>query len=154
MILEKIVEFSPAYDKRHPEPSKNYGIGGVQIRFVLKGKEGAVQLLLGTSWYLPHVAEWLREKGSRFEKLYEPPKGWDLGYHSPKPIYEDQSLAVDSCPYLNGKPCYYDGSGLAADPIRDRLISEGSEAVWEELTDYYNGRFGTSYNTHERRTPE
>jgi len=55
MSLTREIKFSPAYDKRDPDPSKNYGIHGVTITFLLKGEKGAVQFVLYTNWHLPHV---------------------------------------------------------------------------------------------------
>ena len=133
--MEKIVSFSPAYNK-----GKEYGIGAVQIRFVLKGELGAVQFLIGTDWYLP--ADQKSVAALPHSSWHETqPRGWDLGYHSPKPMYEEDKT-MGPCEYLDGRPCYYDGSGLAAEPIRDRLLAEGDVAVWEELTRYYVRVFG------------
>jgi hypothetical protein len=53
--FERIVQFLPAFDKRHPDPSKNYGIHGVELRMVLKGPKGAVQFVLFTNWQLLHI---------------------------------------------------------------------------------------------------
>jgi hypothetical protein len=53
--LERIIEFTPAFDKRDPNPKKNYGVHGVELRFVVKGEAGAVQFLIFTNWHLPHV---------------------------------------------------------------------------------------------------
>lgn len=53
--FQEIVQFSPAYDRRSPDPKKNYGIHGVELGMVLKGPKGAVQFLLFTNWQLPHV---------------------------------------------------------------------------------------------------
>ena len=144
---ERIVEFIPAYDKRHTDPAKNYGIGGVKIRFLLKGPEGAVQFLMGTGWYLPHVAKELRERNRDPDgiRIFFEPKGWDVGYHSPTPRYEGQERMGEpgECPLVPpGSPCYYDGSGLAAEPVLDRLIHFGHEAVWLALETRYDELFG------------
>ena len=37
--------------------------------------------------------------------------------------------------------CYYDGSGLNADKLRDIMLEKGSDAVWKELEDYYHETF-------------
>ena len=105
--FKQIVHFSPAFDKRHANPNKDYGIGSVQIRFVLQGKRGAVQLLLGTDWYLPESIKEYEEKGNR---NLPPPinlrddkdflKGWDLGYHSPKPMFKGHELMEGKCEYV------------------------------------------------------
>jgi hypothetical protein len=95
--LQEITEFFPAYDKRDPNPKKNYGIQGVSMRMLVKGPEGAVQFLLYTNWHLPHVAEEMRKRTamrlltSSSLRLFEPLPA-DLGYHSLKPMYEGQKV--------------------------------------------------------------
>jgi hypothetical protein len=142
--VERIVTFEPAYDKRDPNPSKNYGIHGVNLRFVLKSDKGAVQFVIYTNWMLPHVTqELLRKANSKLSiEMNFLPMPADRGYHSPIPRYEGQNIVSESCEYLNGKPCYYDGSGLAAEDIYKRLVAEGDSAVWEELEAYYEQTFG------------
>lgn len=105
-----------------------------------------------------------------FRCFFEPMPA-DLGYHSPKPMYEGQlpmgaekfdfdhketlkGAAGDiqiptrvltgtftPCQYLDGKPCYYDGSGLNAERIYEVLVAEGSAGVWRELRAYYDETF-------------
>lgn len=141
-MMKRIVEMTPAYDKRNIDPSKSYGIHGVELRMVLKGNKGAVQFVLYTNWQLPHVTKEQDQKilNRRLDlidlKVTYHPLPADLGYHSLKPHYEDQKPMAD-CPYLNGKPCYYDGSGLAAEHVYEILLKEGSEGVWKYLEDYY-----------------
>ncbi len=60
--MERIVEITPAYDKRHSDPCRNYGIHGADLRMILKGDLGAVQFVLFTNWHLPHVTEELLQK--------------------------------------------------------------------------------------------
>lgn len=141
---ERIIKFAPAYDKRDPDPSKDYGIHGVTLTFVLKGAEGAVDFVLYTNWMLPHVQE---EQDGRmspgFVHLMCHPIPADLGYHSPRPIREWQDGGAPSqaeCNWL-GAPCWYDGSTLNAEPVYRRLLEEGDEGVWAELEDYYAQTF-------------
>ena len=142
--LTRSITFEPAYDRRDPNPSKNYGIHGVVIRFVLKGDKGAVQFVLSTNWQLPHVTE--ERKGHAYDSIdgdphwMERPMPADLGYHSPVPRYAGQTCLSETCPVLNG-PCYYDGSTLNAEPVFARLLSEGDAGVWEALADYYHAVF-------------
>lgn len=167
MSLKRILEFTPAFDRRDPDPSKCYGIHGVQMRFVVKGPLGAVQFLLYTNWQLPHVRQECEKRGCGSYCLNKPMAA-DLGYHSPAPRYEGQEpigstkvkwvdgkigergLKVPEseptgtftpCPYLDGKPCYYDGSGLNAERIFDVLTAEGDVGVWRELEAYYHETF-------------
>lgn len=143
--MEKLIEFYPAFDKRNPDPSKNYGIHGVDLKMVLKGSKGAVQFVLYTNWHLPHVQRELNRKAIKQDEVYIEtilnPMPADLGYHSPKPMYEGHSICTESCEYLDGKPCYYDGSGLNAERIYEVLLKEGSDGVWRELEEYYKELF-------------
>ncbi|MDP2672074.1 MAG: hypothetical protein Q8O68_01010 [Candidatus Daviesbacteria bacterium] len=120
--MERIVKFSEAYDKRNVDPSKNYGVGGVNCWMILKGGKGAVQFAFSTGIYLPHVlAEWNKKD------YYPPLYGIDVGYHSPEPIYEGQP-EMGGCDLL--PKCYYDGSSLLAEEWFRIFTEQGGEAVW------------------------
>ena len=172
----QIVEFSPAFDRRSPNPREDYGIHGAELRMVLKGPEGAVHFVLYTNWMLPHVRRETHERILRHPDLiglhcaYDPLPA-DLGYHSPKPMFEGhepmgasrldfdnkETLELESgCSIEIPKtvqtgsftkcpyvdgPCYYDGSGLQAERIFEVLVSEGSDGVWRELRAYYDETF-------------
>jgi hypothetical protein len=134
-MLTREIEFSPAYDKRNVD-GKNYGIHGVDIKFLIRNDKGVIQFVIYTDWHLPHVIEELKFG------IYRPHTfGADLGYHSPKPLYEGQTMLTDNCHYLNG-PCYYDGSGLQAEEMYQQLIAEGSKSVWKSLEEIHKERFG------------
>lgn len=138
--FEKIVTVSPAYSKRDPDPKKDYGIGACRIVFVLKGPNGAVQFMIGTDWYLPQTQrenrEWQHKFDSDFDKIK--PEGWDVGYHSPRPLYEGQSK-MDRCDILPDG-CYYDGSGLMADEWIPEFLAGGTEWLWPRLERFYRER--------------
>jgi hypothetical protein len=129
-MFEKVIECDPAYDKRDDDSKKNYGVGALMLRFILKSDKGAVQFVLNTGWYLPHV------------QLTGEPMPWDLGYHSPVPMYDNQPIVTDECPYLDGKPCYYDGSSLNAEQVFEVMLREGIDSVWAFLEEYHHQRFG------------
>lgn len=135
--MERTIRFYPAYDKRDADPKKNFGVHGVDMRWLLKGELGAVQFVVYTNWYLSLIGDLMFSS----DKI-SPPMPADRGYHSPVPLYDDQSIVSESCEYLDGKPCYYDGSGLAAEDLFNTLIKEGDEAVWKELEEYYTHTFG------------
>jgi hypothetical protein len=93
----------------------------------------------------------------------------DLGYHSRVPMYEGQEpmgstnykFDIDEskeglerfqstqtatgtftpCQYLDGAPCYYDGSGLHAEKVLQMLVEEGGEAVWAYMEACYHEQF-------------
>lgn len=41
ILLERIILTKPPFNKQHPDPSKNYGVGAMLIWFVLKGEKGS-----------------------------------------------------------------------------------------------------------------
>lgn len=157
--MERITEISSAYDGRpasaggkhewrtpgmKPDDgtgATNYGIGGCTIRFILKGPLGAVQFVIYTDWYPPHV----QQAVSATSVIR--PMGGDVGYHSPRHMYEGQGALCGpgECPYVpDGAECFYDGSSLRADEwVRDILLRGGSDAVWKALEDEYADRFGS-----------
>lgn len=140
MTFERITEIIGAYDRRDPNPHKNCGIHGMDMRFILRGSKGAVQFVFYSAQHLRHVAdELLRSADPRFNPFHG--IGVDIGYHSPKPMYPGQTGRED-CPYLNGATCYYDGSSLRASEFEDAFIAGGSEAVWPMLEAEYKETFG------------
>lgn len=153
--LERIVNIMQAYDGRpqcaeaYPEwrtpemkPGANYGIVDCQLRMILKGPLGAVQFVVSTGWYPPHV---YYDEQLRWGVVTTRPLGVDVGYHSPVPRYEGQEAMAGpgECPYVpEGKPCYYDGSGLLADEwVHDILLRKGSDGIWEALEAEYRRLF-------------
>ncbi|KKN44324.1 hypothetical protein LCGC14_0694260 [marine sediment metagenome] len=101
MKFEKIVRVESAYDKRSKDPSKNYGIGSMRMRFILKGDKGCVQVLINFPIFLPETVEEYKRIGNMnntdpcdLRDEDGKPKGlecWDVGYHSPKPMFEGQT---------------------------------------------------------------
>jgi hypothetical protein len=140
-MFERLVEMTGAFDKRHSNPAKNCGIHGMSLRFVLKGAKGAVQFVVYTPMHLPHVADELWHNKNRKYNPFKP-MGIDIGYHSLVPQYEGQTVQQNNCEYCNGKPCYYDGSGLSAEAFMPQFLAEGSEAVWTMLAKRYDSMFG------------
>lgn len=126
-ITQKIIQFKPAFDKRDPDPSKNYGIHCMDIYMVLKGEKGAISFCIYTGWYLPQN----QENSAR-------PRGACICYHSPKAKYEDQQISQEECEYLDNKPCYCDCSYIAADELFEQFVAQGEEVVWSELQDRYD----------------
>jgi hypothetical protein len=133
----RTVRFEPAWDRRNSIPRKNYGVHGVEITFYLRGPEGVIQFKLYSGWHLPHVLEEWKSKGVPLPC----PMAVDLGYHSPAPMYEGHTLITEKCEILDGKPCYYDGSSLAAEKIFNILLTEGDEAVWQAMEESYRQTF-------------
>lgn len=140
--LERVVKFHPAYDRRSPDPQKNYGIHGVELRMVLKGLEGAVVFALYTNWMLPPVTRELDGQSGPVDRPHVlcRPQPADLGYHSLVQRHDGQK-PTDNCEYLGGRPCYYDGSGMRAYDVYRRLLERGDEGVWQALECEYKRLF-------------
>lgn len=147
--MEKIIQITPAFDKRHRDPKQDYGIHGVDFRFILKGKYGATQFVIFSNWHLPHVRQAqdthiLRKcKAGLIDQIdldiYFHPMPADKGYHSLVPQYDgQQKYPCDLFP----QGCYYDGSGLNAQSLFDSMLQEGDKAIWRILEEYYNELFG------------
>jgi hypothetical protein len=137
----KEIRIKAAFDKRHHDQKKNYGIHGMELCFYLIGSKGAAQFIYYTPMHLKHVQQelWIRNT----DKSYNPFKGMaaDIGYHSPHPMYEGQSPMAGKCDLI-GCQCYYDGSTLQASEFEDEFLAGGSEAVWKMLTERYHDWFG------------
>lgn len=145
---ERHLDFTAAYDKRNPDPSRNYGIHGVELRAIVKGDEGAVQFVLYTGWLLPETVgvsgddrgygmeatSYRRALAAHNTDLQPMPA--DLGYHSKRPMYEGHEPMEGECEWAGG-PCYYDGSGLNAWQPFVALLRGGSDGLWKFLEDYY-----------------
>ncbi len=142
--MNQIVKFMPAFDKRDPDPRKDYGIGAVECWMTLVGDKGAVTFSFSTGMHLPETQkEWLNPL---YHKNYPQFKdhlsymGYQVGYHSPHSMYEDQKISKENCDFI-GTPCYWDCSYTAADKFIDALVREGSDKVWEMLEEYYKDHF-------------
>ena len=146
---ERIIEWSPAWDKSDDDPKKNYGIHGMDLKFLLKGDKGVIQFVIYTNWQLPHVRKEWNEKVNAH--LLQPIPA-DVGYHSPVPMYEGQEPIQEECEYLDGKTCYYDGSGLYAQKVFDIFVTDGEEAMWKTLEEEYRQRFEKGDESEQGRT--
>lgn len=141
--FKREIRFTPAWHRVHEDTRKDYGVHGVEIHFYLTGDRGTVQFKMNTDWMLPETHDWWRQTGRlpkadryiRDRPMF--PMAADLGYHSPTPHYDDQfKTPAGECEFIDGD-CYYDGSGLNAEPVLARLIAEGHDGVWAALEDYY-----------------
>lgn len=144
MLEYKEIVFRPAYDKRHEDPRKNYGIHGAEIQFAL-GESGGqfVYFVMMTKWMLPHVR---REMDVRLLArgmtqldldMHYHPDTVRLGYHSPRPIYEGQEMQREECELLDGKPCYCGEHYSSIEGYLKILVAGGLDALWEQMEAYY-----------------
>jgi hypothetical protein len=136
------IKFKCRWDKEGCKPGAggSHGIHGLDITFYATGDKGVVQFALSTGWKPVAV-----DKNNRFglvpgmdkETAHLHPLPTDLGYHSPKPMYEGHDALTDKCDVLGGKKCYYDGSGLNANDAYYTLINGGDKELWKFLDQYY-----------------
>lgn len=152
--MERIVNFYPAWDKRNLDSQKDYGIHCVEIYFVLKGIEGAVSFTILSGWFLSNTTDKLLRSTEHkseshfgvgdFFMCHFQGRGVDVSYHSLRPLKEwhkSEEPSTKKCEWLEGKPCWCDGSSLNAKRIFNILVERGSNAVWQELENYYNETF-------------
>ena len=156
--LERRVYFQPGYHKVHEDPKKNYGVHGMSVMMLLIGPKGAIHFSFGTGMMLKETYEWWEKRGLHHEP-YKMHMGYDVGYHSPKPMYEGQELRwptkmrktgesvtdvefdkvgkeAPNCEWL-GVPCYCDGSAMRAEEWEDAIIRGGDDKIWEMLEEEY-----------------
>lgn len=111
------------------------------MAWYLIGPNGAIQFKTMLGWMLPEIQAELNSGGAG--DIMGKPFPYDLGYHSPVPVYEGQMTTPGECPILNGI-CYYGGSSLRADDVFNTLVRGGSEALWTYLDGEYEARFGVT----------
>lgn len=142
--LRRVVRIAPAWNKRHTDPSKDYGVGAVTIYMALVGPKGAMSTRFSTGMYLPEVRRDWRDRAEGLS--YDPtaPMGLGVDYHSTESRFEGQR--ENACDLLPGGRCYSDGSALAGDAMLDVLLRQGEDGVWRELEDRYRSRFGGDNN--------
>lgn len=147
--MERITIFKGAYDKRDPDPKKNYGIHGMHCFMVLKGDKGATHFIWNTGILLDRtMVEYIKEGRAKYEMsgfgdhyhYLNQPMAYDVGYHSLVPQYEGQT-SRENCEWLDGRPCYGDGSALRAEEWFKIFVEKGSEEIWKMLEDEYNEMF-------------
>lgn len=142
--FKKITHVRLPFDQRNSDPKQNYGIHGLDVWFILQGPLGAVQYGVTFPVYLPHIDI---EYPAKFPDWNEGKRirGFDVGYHAPKPMYEGQ--AAMECQLLEGGQCYYDGSSLRAGGWTTEIFSVRGEPpeklLWTKLEEEYQNRFET-----------
>jgi hypothetical protein len=63
----------------------------------------------------------------------------DLGYHSIRPMFGGDK--IQDCCFLEGKPCYYDGSSLPAIDLWNKFVELGFEETFSEMERLYKTQF-------------
>lgn len=105
----------------------------IDIKFFLKGEKGIIQFCITTNW--THRMIEFDEKIKSY--------AYDIGYHSPVPLYEGQK-PMEKCSFY--KTCYYDGSSMYARKLFGKLINYGDEYIWNKMEEFYDTHFNKKEN--------
>lgn len=134
--FDRVIGFRPAWDKRDPDPKKNYGIHCVDALFLVVRNHTAVEFQLMTGWWPP-------KNGRRADPIGPLPS--IVSYHAPQPWadYLTEPTATD-CRWTGGV-CYCDGSALDALSVFDVLVMDGLDAMWRQLEQRWVEQFGGRY---------
>ena len=101
----------------------NKGLGeNMRILFILRKERGVAVLTTTLSF---NGDEYSRE----FDAL-------TLDYHS-KTERPTLTSSTEKCEYLEGNPCWHDGSGLAANEAWDAMERSGESGLWSELEEFH-----------------
>lgn len=123
----------------------------MNLRFNLIGPKGAVQWMANmTNWTPGNVIHGTVQADQPVSLVPVTAMGrigdgmaTDMGYHSPRPLWDGQEeYGRMDCHLLPGGECYYDGSGLNAEPVLEAFLAHGPHAVWAALARYYTETFG------------
>lgn len=133
------IKFDPAFDKRDPNPSKDYGVHGLHIWFYLRHlpTKTGLTFSISTNWQLPHVQAEQDAKpfNPRFPYLFYKPQAFGVDFHGQTPMYEGQT-PMEKCDITGGK-CYCDGSAILGEEFLQILISQGDEALWKRMEEQH-----------------
>lgn len=129
--LETAVTIRSAFSARDPDPSKDFGIGGVVFRFYVRGPRGAVDWDLHTDWYLPTTRELHRQSGH----YGSGPHAGAVTLHQAFKSLDFQEPQMEC--HTGVKPCYGDVSYLAGDDVYERMVENGHEGIWSALGEWY-----------------
>jgi len=158
--VNRKIMFMPAFDKINPDPSKNYGIGCLELRFILEGEKGVIEFQLLTNWYQEHVMKrrfeflkkdvWSGKKDFLIRGFLEP-FPVDICIWSLSKRHEDCLFFEEGVSYVfDGKPCYYDyiyrdnNDDVAHDVAYRKLVDDGEESLWKYLEEQYVEAFGNA----------
>jgi hypothetical protein len=139
--FERAIVFEPGFGmdpaERSKPASQQYGRHSMQMRWLLRGPRGVAQFLMSTGW-TPEPAPADPRWPTALDWMTTSPSAGDLGYHARVPQYEGaEQYGEQPCLYLAAS-CWYDGSGLAADPVLADFFDRGEVAVWEALREVHD----------------
>jgi hypothetical protein len=139
---ERRVDATAAYDKRHPQPSKDYGIHGVEFRFCLIGDAAAVSFGISTGWHLPSVVGVNEDSRPAYTQALAQfnrgigsyPLPMSMHFHVATPIHDYLAEhEPNECDLLPGGKCYGDVTFTGSDRPFFALLRGGLDGMWKEL---------------------
>lgn len=134
--LERAVQFVPGRDGPSVEDGHYYAVTDLQIRWLLRGPRGVAQFVLGTDW-LPTTAAAAYARTGRIPATLWAATPQDLGSHTETPQGPWDRLLMPACPYLDSRPCFYEGSTVDAEAVYAAFTTEGEPAIWRALMAKY-----------------
>lgn len=139
--MKHVVTFQPAYDKRHPDPRKNYGVHGVHIYFAVIDEERGegLSFSVATNWHVPAVQ---RETDAlpfnhQFPYLFHKPLAFAVQIHQKVRQHEYQHENQDCS--ITGGACYITDSATLGKSFLQTLIEGGDEALFARMEQQYRG---------------
>lgn len=127
---EERVIVAPGFVAIDDNPSKNFGIAGCRLIFAKRKGDVIFDITFLTD--LMPTQETQRTSGELRTRLHMmQPLCQGLYMHSLKPI--EDAYENDGCNLTGGKCWGQLGSALYGDVIQQRLLNEGSVAMWDEL---------------------
>lgn len=124
---ERRIITKAAFEQRHDDPNRDYGIGGVSITFALIGKGRAVDWDLMTDCFLPHTEKRLKKE----TRSWLGPTAGGVGFHYGKSQYDGMAQS-DECNLIGG-PCFYDTGFLIGDEVYRAFACGGIDGVFGKL---------------------
>ena len=148
--FETTVHFRPAWEKRHDDPAKDYGVGSVRIRFTLTAPNGALSWRLSSGWYLPNVRERFRREAphkrydhdpSRFMPCALEGEGLELTVHFPAPPNGLEGNGPNECDLLPSGKCWTDVGFSIGETLFEALVAGGEDGLWKEMARIHREQF-------------
>ena len=134
MSGQRRIRWIPAWDKRDPDPRKNYGVSGVNLFFEWIEPDWAISLVVKTPWVLAETEKWWDTLPPR------PPKAVpDAEVHRRNGTGEFVVKAGD-CPIFPNDPCEkVPLSAFAGERLFRVFVESGEEPFWQEMALALNG---------------
>ena len=139
---KKILDIKMPFDKRNPDPNKDFGILPMSVRMAYLKNNRAVCFSFHLPFYLPHVVSMLLTKkdSHRHPETFNG-YGVVITYHYGNSPRKESEL--EDCDILEGGKCYCDQSfsSYAEEWYNDFLRREnGFEWLWERLIQEWNDK--------------